>query len=216
MANTTWNPSDANAAFSGGFSNGNLTATVPGSISDWAGVRGTASRGTGSGKLVFEITSSSFSSGDGFIFGVSNSTWNLSGVYLGADINGCGFQIEVGNVYFNGGAPVANASCFYNASTFPTSMWAGDFVSGKAWFYGPSNGQWNGAAIGSQNPATGTGGINGVAGNGVYPSFVCLVGGGQNIITLNTTGPFVNPVPSGFSPWDQTSSTNAAAFMMGF
>lgn len=201
---TTWNPSDKDSHIT--LSNGNETATETGaSTNTWYGVRGTTSKS--SGKYVFEVTCSSVDGGNGFIWGLANSSWALSGNYLGSDGDAIGYQEGVGNVYFNGSTKISDTSWYYNASTYPTAMIAVDLTAQLVWFYSPSSGQWNGDVIGNQNPATGTGGVTFNVTGAVFPAFVLHNGSSADIATLNTVGSFVNAVPSGFVAWDAAGTT---------
>jgi hypothetical protein len=197
---TSFNPSDKNSAVT--LSNGDQTATAPSSFSNtWCGVRGTTF--LSSGKVVFEVTCNAADGSNGFVWGVANASWNLSGVYLGEDGDGIGFQEGVGNVYFNGTTEVSDVSCYYNATPgTDTAMVAIDFTQSppRFWFLGPSNNQWNGS--GTANPATNTGGLSLNITGPLAPAFVLHNGSSADEATLNTTGSFVNVIPSGFAAWD--------------
>ncbi len=126
--------------------------------------------------------------------GVSNGTFPLS--YLGEDMGSIGY-------FGNGGVCLPSAGCSSGATigTYTTGSRIGaavDLTNHKIWF--TLNGTtWNNAAIGSENPATNTGGLAipttghiffAVEPNAVAESF-----------TVNFGPTFTYSIPSGFSAW---------------
>jgi hypothetical protein len=83
-----------------------------------------------------------------------------------------------------------------------------DFVNGK-WWYRVNGGLWNN--VGTDDPATNTGGIGNVNGGTGEPMslYVGFNSGGGNV-TINTgTVAFAQTMPSGFSPWFASPATKA-------
>jgi hypothetical protein len=183
-------------------SGGNLTATN--TLSAWVGTRSTGPHT--SGKWYAELTVNTLGGTNAFGFGICDASETLaSGFIIGSDTHGIIMYNNLGGptsgVFYNGGVvgsigtplPVAGAVVGV----------ALDMTLKKIWFYNPSAGQWNGAAIGSQNPATGTGGIDVttiLAAGNVYLA-IALSNSGA-VVTLNAgASAFSNAVPSGFSGW---------------
>jgi hypothetical protein len=185
------------------FKNGSNLGTIDtynGSF--YRSVRGTTS--ASSGKLYLEVTASAVDASNGFLFGLANASFLMVPTQLGANNNGIGFQKE-GSVWLNNAKSITGSgSNGYTAGATPAL--AVDFGAQKIWFYSTQSGNWNNAAIGSQNPATGTGGISITAlGSTLYPVFTAFSAGTDTAI-LNTGGTtFANTVPSGFSAWDGVS-----------
>lgn len=185
-AGTTWNPADLSAGIS--LSNGNLTATGPGSDS---GVRSTTSRT--SGLLYCELTASSPFTGGDTGAGIASAGASLTGIG-GAGVGGI-VAFNSGSTYYNGsfqftvGAMAAKTLCM---SINLTAM--------RAWLRLNGTGNYNNN--GTADPATNTGGldISAVFGSNAAFLLFCCNGNGSNV-TINATGPFTYTVPSGFSAW---------------
>jgi VCBS repeat-containing protein len=81
-------------------------------------------------------------------------------------------------------------------------------TSGKVWFYNPNTDQWNGAAIGSQNPATATGGYTFTPSGALFP-MIGLFGTASGRMFGGAAG-FAHVVPSGFTAWDTLAGSTLA------
>lgn len=208
---TTWNPSDSNPSIT--FSNGNLTALT----ADATGiqcVRSTTSRSTG--LVMFEALLGSFTSTDwiasadaAFGLGVQAATLTPAGgaFALGGDNNSLGafpgFRIAVvlNNVDLTSGFGAGTQDNVGSTITF-----AVNFTTGKLWVSSTqmraAGFPWNNNVIGSENPASLTGGLtfSTIAGGALF----IMYGGffGRNL-TLNTAGPFATGAVTGFTPWDR-------------
>lgn len=170
-------------------SNNNLTATKV-VANGWNSVRATLSRS--SGKYYFETVFVEFSAS--FVAcGISTSAGNL-GSYVGSNSAGVGL--------------VSDGASFFNAVSTPTltafietdvCCVAVDRDAGKVWFR-KNNGAWNSQLAGTQNPATGEGGITLPAG-ALFPT------GSVQRINDQVIGRFRNNdftfvKPTGFLAWN--------------
>jgi hypothetical protein len=208
---TTWNPADIAAGIV--LSNGDLTAsTSTPPSSTWRMARGTTA--LGAGKVAFEINATAIDAANGMIYGLLGGGVSLTVGALGntANQNGCGMQSQ-GNIYVHGSVIIATSSGYGGGSH--VSMCCIDFPAAKAWWWytAPTLG-WNNAAIGSQNPATGLGGIDiSSLTLPLFPAFCGYHGTTVDTAILNTAGSFVNSLPSGFVAWDTavggSSSSNS-------
>jgi len=169
----------------------------------WASTLATVSHN--SGLLYFEVKVNTVDANSGFTFGLANATFNTIAFFVGQDNNGIGNQPVTNAILRNGSTIGTNSS-----AAGVTVGIATDFTNQKVWFWSPTTSQWNNAAIGSQNPATNTGGLAitalGGAGTQLFPVF------GARFIDaaiLNSgTSSFANTVPSGFSSWDAPVNVN--------
>jgi len=194
---STWNPADTAGAGTT-LSNGNRTF-APNTSSGTQGARSATSKSAG--KLAFEITIGA-SGGVGSSqsgYGLSNAGAGFGSLFVAS---GCVIVLQNGNYNYNGTGN--QASKLANATNGATIMFAVDMTNLLWWATISSNpGQWNTATSGSANPATNTGGLAWSGLNGtLYPvGFVSSGTGTDASYTLNTTAPFVNPLPSGFAAW---------------
>lgn len=198
---TTWNPNDTSGSIT--LSNGYLTAT--GTAVAVGGSRSSTSYSSGSQCEEVQVNTVTT---DMWI-GIANSTYALAGSgTAGYDTNAIGFYPSSGNpqgIFFNGTKlssgtnPDANGDAVTMCQNFATS---------ELWVSTPSMralGQtWNSST--SANPATGVGG-NSFSGLNC-PCFITW--GTQDTgsqVTLNPTGPFAISTPSGFVPWQASTTT---------
>lgn len=193
MAANTWNPSDKNANIT--LSNGNLTATC--GANSASGVRGTLSHTGNDGKFYFEFYDIGGCDPGAFICGVATSDFSLSSSDAGnasliSQTSNFG-SIEAQFFFSNG----------YNTNNNGTvRAFAIDFNAGKAWYREGATGGWinisNSSA--SQDPALGHGGGTITKSRVYFPVFATVQSGGH--CSVNTSGPFLLTIPSGFKPWD--------------
>lgn len=183
----TWNPSDKNADIS--LSNGNLTATA-GVVSGERGIRAVTS--ASSGKKYWEITPVTYI---GFsTVGVGNASASLS-TFLGTSTHALSFLPD-GQVFYNNAA-VTTIQSYTQGDVVCIAL---DLDNDKIWFR-TNGGNWNNAVIGSQNPATNTGGIDV---SGVAGAVFAMVHFQPNsdVFTANFGATaFAQTAPAGFSNW---------------
>ncbi len=152
----TWSTTDKDSSFT--LSNANLTITGGGGGSG-SFVSGRCNRRMAKNQLIYcEFTLSNFTSG--VAIGISNTAAPLSN-YLGSDTNAV-------TAYFS--APGSAGVFSYNNAQSGTPGTAAangavvgmavDCVNRKIWIRIQTTGNWNNAAIGSQNPATNLGGFS--------------------------------------------------------
>lgn len=191
---TTWNSADSGAGIL--LSADLLTASENGTVvaaGNWRSIRGTTAKATG--KCYVETTLNALTTG--LMVGLMNAGAALGG-NAGSDANGIGWQPAYGATYNGGGV---------NPGTTSAGQVVGmavDVDARKVWFYNPTTAQWNGAALASQNPATGAGGISigGISG-ALFPAFSVYNSNSQDSGTANFgASAFAHPVPSGFVGWD--------------
>jgi hypothetical protein len=186
----TWDPLHvANITLSGG----NLVAT---NNNSGPGTAITQIGAAGSKKYYFEIvlTNDTDGGGQNTGIGLSNSCCGYGGGFLGGSSASIGCY-DSANTFYNGG----------NVGTCTPGAWSqGDNIgvaydtgNGKAWFR-QNGGNWNNAAIGSQNPATNTGGFSISISGTVYPAVQIR----QSVIDTMTAkflaSSWTYTVPSGF------------------
>jgi hypothetical protein len=171
-------------------SNGNLTATSTG-----GGGGGRSAALKSSGKYYFEVTI-------GTTVSYSNATGILasSATYADACNGNSGTTVVIhgsGFVYTQG----SYASKQLGSAVVATNVIgvAVDLDNKKAWFR-KNGGNWFNTAIGSENPATNTGGVTIVAGE--YGPAMAFQGTTADNATFNFgTTAFAAAAPSGFSGW---------------
>jgi hypothetical protein len=131
--------------------------------------------------------------------------------YAGQSSNSISQEASTGDVFYLGGV----AATYSTAAATNVVSVATDFFHEKVWWR-VNGGNWNGAAIGSQNPATNTGGQNPgfLFNNGgyftIYPGFGSRQSGPGG--TFNLAGPFAYTVPAGYSAWCSTQPPASAGF----
>ena len=205
---TTWNPSDKSTAIT--LSNGNLTATSVGTSEQT--VRSTTSKN--SGLVYWEVTLTTVRTNIGV--GFATAAYNLNNpIGPGSDADaGCFYSVSpAGSLYMNdnnvlSGTAGTNGEIVYFAL---------DFTHSKVWVSSThmrsASTPWNWGAIGSQNPATNTGGQAfsfGPLNAGPYFAIFNDSTGGA-VATANFGGSAFNgTVPTGFSAWDTVSGVTGS------
>jgi hypothetical protein len=211
MAITTWDPSAKGANIT--LSNGNLTCTSTTTASSTT--HGTGGYiGSAALLLYFEATVNTvINSLNSWAIGISSSGSGLA-QYLG--------QSSIGTGLYQNGKVLNNTLTITTIFTFAAGAVIGvavNFTAQKVWF--TINGTtWNNAAIGSQNPATNTGGITTTANNnpfivsGTYQTVVPAFGTNSNTGNIGTANfgatAFSYAVPSGFTAWDPVVASQSA------
>jgi len=190
----TWDPATVTAVT---LSGGNLAATNTGTTSADQGARVASASGKTTGKYYFEakLTTSTIGGNRGVGIGTSAST------YTGLGNNG-----TTGIMTFVAGSTWSMGSSIHTWSSWSVNVWhsfAFDLDTRKYWWRVASGGNWNNAAIGSQNPAVGSqvGGLTIPAGTMVpFVTFGGTAGAANNVITANFGATaFTGTVPSGFT-----------------
>jgi hypothetical protein len=173
-------------------SNGNLTATHAAATTN-DGARVVAPAAT-TGKSYFEITRVSGISGDGI------GLVTVAGTY-GNVLGGTNCTISFttsGNISSNNGASGKNIAALPVGTVIGLAV---DLTARKAWFR-KNAGLWNGLAAGSENPATGLGGVVMAPTVGFLPVVGFGAGAGGESYTANFGATaFANAAPSGFGNW---------------
>ena len=168
-----------------------------------------ANNGLSSGKSVFEFTVTSAGTGTATngqhgagIVTTSAPFYDTANTQrAGPGGSAYGWEVADSGIIFNNST--TTGIDIGTVTTSATYMFAVDLDNDKLWVWNPATSQWNGAVIGSQNPATNTGGVSlsSRAGATMYPAIAVENPG--SIVTANfgaTT--FVNSTPTGFSSWD--------------
>jgi hypothetical protein len=185
---TTFDPVTASDTI---LSNGNLTATHNAGVVN-TGVKGMPSVNTG--KYYFEITRNGVGSVDGLGLLVAVSgTYNnvLSGVACTTVF------VASGNISSNGTGSGKNIGPIGLNSVVGLAV---DFDARKAWLR-RDGGNWNGLAIGVENPVTGVGGVVVAAALHFLP-VVAFGSGVGSVYTANFgASGYANAPPAGFLNW---------------
>ena len=195
-----WNPYLSYSHYFVGVTNTGLSGQRQSGTGNSSSCIGTVFRGAG--KLHLEFTFTGASGSANTIAGMVNASYDSVSTLQypgqtttqGIGVNGAG-----------GTAALAGLSLpsFAIGNVLAIEI---DFTAKKVWLANSSNGLWNNAAIGSQNPATGTGGISfSTISGSLVPC--CAFFDDSGIITLNTTGSFAVTPSSGFSAWDSSADT---------
>jgi SPRY domain len=176
-------------------SNGNLTTTH--SNTSAGGSRSALTKSAG--KIYFEVTVIA-SHGAGDVLGIATSAVSYATIVAGNPGN------YYAIVYRQNGAIYTNGN---NSSKTISSLLAGDIVgvavdltASLIWFRKAPSGNWNGLAIGSENPATGVGGVALAAAQSYAPvaTFGSVATQAGDAFTANFGGSaFSGAVPSGFT-----------------
>lgn len=192
---TTWNPSDQ---FNETFSNANLTAAN--ATANVGGTRAIVGITTGQ-KKYWEVLIVTAGSTPGLYPGVANTTKDLTGGLMISGTNSAGYYYDGTSVHF-----YVNFAGFDIATSFTDGdriCLAVDFDAKKAWGR-INNGNWNGAAIGSQNPVGAVGGLDLTPITGtLYPAFQTASGAATTVITgVFSSASWLFTNPTGFTQID--------------
>jgi hypothetical protein len=202
----TWDPANKGALT---LTNGNLTASAS-LASSWQGVRGTTFHASPD-KVYFEVTATQAAGAPAYgpMLGLGTAAAAV-GSYPGASTASYGFQcrpdISASVTYYNGGAGIGTNQFDY-CQTGDVMGVAADFGARKVWIVDwTKRTGWNHGSGGTQDPASGAGGISlsGVSGN-IYPMFggYFVSGAPSPSMTINTgSSAFTGTIPTGFSPWN--------------
>lgn len=174
-------------------SNGDLTATVSGVPSQEEGVR--SYRSFSSGKVGFKVTR--VVTGDIDIGFMDASVTPTNIAYSGGsthtvvqEYGGSGNK-----VMYNSTTPYGTGMAGLAAGNYELLVY--DVALQRFWGYNSVSAQWNNAAIGSENPATGTGGASAPLTGSIYAYIGLWTNGAQLTVDLN---PITDPAwPSGFT-----------------
>ncbi len=211
MTQTTWDPSTNNGL---SLSNGNLTATGPGSSGGIVGAYGTTPIASGE-KVYFEIGTDGFYPNTGFTLGIAHHGWDWNtdrfdnGVLDRTDpAPGYADDLTVhwDGVVDEGGSWISNphriTASMQNGGTLDFAV---DTVDHKLWWRSSLTGQWDENP--NDNPATNTGGIDvsALGGADLYPVVTDWVNAGAAATINGGTASFRDSVPNGFTPLDGLS-----------
>lgn len=192
---TVWNVADSGAGILLGVDQ--LTASEDGVVNSgaWRSVRSTSSKAAG--KFYFEATINALTTG--MMVGLANAAATLAS-FVGGDANGIGWQPGFHAIWNNSSQIADNGT----TTVGQTIGIAADIVAGKRWFYNPSTGLWNNAALSAENPATGAGGLVAIVLTGeLFAGYSVVNSSSQDSATANFgAAAFVHPLPSGFTAWD--------------
>jgi len=186
----TWNPLDAYPYLT--FSNVNKTITKH-TGSFFASTRALDS--ASSGKYYWEIHIDILSGTGPHGYGIANAAASLT-AYAGQD-NGMVGWAEDGNIFYNNGF-ISNIQGYVQGNTICLAWDAGNK---KIWFR-TNGGNWNNAAIGSQDPASNIGGTNlATLDAGPYFALATLNALGDAATVNFGATAFAQTMPSGFTRW---------------
>lgn len=175
-------------------SNGNLTALKTGTSGD-SGARSTALKNTE--KHYFEVTLIAVNT-NGDCVGIITSGGTYANIVTSGTNGGIVYK-------FNGAIWANNANSGRTLGTLANGDIIGcavDLDNNKIWYRKSPSGNWNGQAIGSQNPETNTGGvsISSFSATTLAPVFGFGAGTTGSNFTLNAgASAFSGTVPSGFN-----------------
>ena len=177
-------------------SGGNLVATNTGTTEFEQGAKGASATGKSTGKYYFEVQrTTSLGSGDDVGAGVSTFATSYTNV---GRFGSNGVYMKTSGAVHNGSLQLVSAGVWANGEVYGFAI---DLDNRKFWRRLAPSGNWNNAAIGSQNPATNTGGVTIPA--GVMVPFMCFGGAGGvagEVMAANFgASAFVGAVPSGFT-----------------
>lgn len=187
----TW---DAATATNVTLSNGGLTAAHSNTTTN-SGVRTASTTQKNSGKWYFEITCTTIAAND--MFGIATPAATYTDVVSNVD-KGAYVWPSAGNIYANGGSQGMSIGAVASTNIVGVAV---DLDNEKVWFRKAPSGNWNGLAIGSQNPVGNVGGVTIAA---LSATTVSPVQGfstsASSVITANFgASSFSGAVPSGFT-----------------
>lgn len=198
----TWDPAHKNAAIT--LTGGNLIGTDAG-----GGYHPCfALNGVTTGKYYWEVTVNVAQSSPSV--GIGNvSTSSTTGAWLGVTTDAIGWFVDGG--VWNNNAQVATWEAPGTGSLKRVCL-ALDLTNNKLWGRVGAAGNWNNAAIGSQNPATNTGGVTvgaGVLAAAVVPGFNTFTSGDVATGAFDQAS-WAGTAPGGFSPFDAPLAAGVA------
>lgn len=208
MPITTWDPANTGAAIT--LSGSNLVATTNSTAA--VSTHGTVGYLGNSGSLLYFETAANtvVTAGNTWGIGICVTADSLTAYVGGAGGRSAGLY-QNGKVFNN----TTSGTTYFTFASGALIGTAVDFLHGKLWF--TNNGTtWNNAAIGSQNPATNTGGYSTFATTpftGAFTIVPCFGGLGStgNIATANFGATaFSYAVPSGFIAWNGVAAATQA------
>lgn len=191
-ATTTWDSSKMTSGQGCNLTNGSLTFNTASGTANMV----LSTNSHASGKYVFEVTDNASTVNAGCGIAIAAQNVNNS-EYVGNSVNSWGWNKGDSHIYNNSGTLGGITATWPTLGT--AMMLAFDFTAHLMWVLDAS-GNWNGAAIGSQNPATGTGGVSFTAGTYFACSYLNSSSAATSTINCGQTA-FTNTTPSGFSAW---------------
>lgn len=194
VATTTWDPANVSDGSNSNnaivLSNGNLTAEIVGTIagSPWGRALASAS----SGKKYHEIT--------------INVTTNPAIIFVNSSINpvisNADPQTNTNSIGYghNGDVGYNSSYLFIAGFTVGDTVGAAIDLDAKLVWFRTNNGAWNAGLGGTQDPATGQGGISyGITG-AIFPAFNFNNDNAKITANFGATS-YANAAPSGFGNW---------------
>lgn len=194
---TTLNPLDKSATVT--LSNNNLTATL---ASGFGMARSVAPRTNGKVHFEITITTHAAATTENIAFGIASLTGHALTIGTGADLQSVGVwpRGATTNIYLNN-----VTSSLGTMSGASGKVWAVevDLDNLKIWVKNVTDATgWNNGVIGSQNPATNTGGVSLATLGGAPYGIIVEMDATGDALTLNAgTSPFLEPPSAGFGPW---------------
>lgn len=190
----TWDPATITKVT---LSGGNLVATnnFVGSDAEQGAKVASASAKT-TGKYYFEITFTNNAGSTYYDIGIGPPAQTYTNMSQNAGPGGNIIYFANNTIYTNGGSTGLTLGAMTNGTIIGMAV---DLDNRKIWMRKAPSGNWNGQAIGSQNPVGTVGGVTIPAGS-MVPFFGCSGANSGNSVTANfgaTT--FSGAVPSGFT-----------------
>lgn len=156
------------------------------------------------GNRCAEVALTAIPSGSYGDFGVANTSLPTQGKFVGEDTNslGVGATASANSVVYYNNAGAGSAGAF---TVGDKMMMCINAARTKFWVYNPTTAQWNDNVIGSQNPATDTGGIAPPSGTLYWAMSYALITGNVNTTWNFGAAAFSNTLPTGYCSQDATS-----------
>jgi hypothetical protein len=191
---TAFDASDHSANIT--FTDSNRTVSYSGTTTD-AAARCTTYKS--SGQFYFEFTVNNTLTGGDAGGGIAQAGATLANIANISSLSSIVFRS--GNIWSNG---TNSGKALGSIATLGTIIGvAVDLTNNKIWYRIAPSGNWNGLAIGSENPATNTGGVTLVPGSGMTPAATFGGTSGTNVpnnFSFNFgQAAFNGTVPSGFT-----------------
>lgn len=194
-ASNAWDPAKTNAAIT----LSNLNLTTSGGANNYSSYG--AVKSTLTGKKYLESFINVTGGNLNMVFGIANGTFGYvtNGNYVGVDINSFGYFAKTGQIFLNSAQIGPTIQTIGGVGV--TICQAFDFDNLKAWFRIDA-GNWNNAAIGSQDPANNIGGASfSTMAAGPYFAAGTQYDSPADQITATFAASFAFPVPAGFGPY---------------